>query len=210
MMINALDMATSNCIFTVGHSDHNLEDFIQLLKRHSIEVVVDTRSHPSSRHCPHFNAASMHPALTASGIKYVYMGKELGGRPKAADFYDDRGHVLYWKVAESQLFKTGLQRVKNGAAKYRLALMCAEENPANCHRRLLIGRVLAKEGFQLGHIRASGLVEPEMGIGKRGGDTESQLDMFMRKDEAELWKSTQSVLPRDPRRSFLAPSKKLR
>jgi uncharacterized protein (DUF488 family) len=213
MIINhcdALEMTPKTCIFTVGHSDHSLVDFLELLKRHSIEVVVDTRSHPMSRHCPHFNAVSIQPALTRMGIKYVYMGNELGGRPRAADFYDDRGHVLYWKVAESQLFKTGLQRVRNGAAKYRLALMCAEENPAHCHRRLLIGRVMASEGYQLGHIRASGLVEPEIGIGTRGECSEAQLDMFLRKDETESWKSTQSVLPRDPRRSFLVPSKKLR
>ena len=197
-------------IFSVGHSGHSLDHFLLLLSQHKIEVLVDTRTYPVSRHCPHFNSENLQPALAMSGIKYVYMGKELGGRPSGDHFYDAEGRVLYWRVAESALFQAGLQRLKNGATQYRLALMCAEEDPLNCHRRLLVGRVLTSYGYQLLHIRGSGHTESEEAIGKRGRGRVVQLDMFLRKDDSELWKSTRSVLQKGQQRSSLVPSKKPR
>ena len=89
------------------------------------------------------------------------MGRELGGRPAGAEFYDQEGHVLYSRVAESSLFLEGLERLQEGLREFRLALLCSEENPAACHRRLLVGRVLAERGVAIDHIRGDGRLQSE-------------------------------------------------
>jgi uncharacterized protein (DUF488 family) len=91
----------------------------------------------------------------------LFLGKELGGRPESSEFYDAEGFVLYSRIAESPLFLEGIERLITGITTYRVALMCGEENPANCHRRLLVGRVLAKRGVSVRHIRGDGTVQDE-------------------------------------------------
>lgn len=146
-------------VFTIGHSVHSVERFIGLLNDHKIEVLVDIRSEPYSRKVPHFNKENLEKEIKKSGLKYLFLGKELGGRPRNRQFYDQEGFVLYSKIAESPDFKTGLERVLNGIEKFRVALMCSEENPANCHRHLLVGRVLSNSGVKVFHIRADGSTE---------------------------------------------------
>lgn len=148
-------------LFTIGHSNHPLEKFIELLRRHRVEVVVDTRSQPYSRHAPHFNRDALRAALTGAGIRYSFLGEELGGRPRGEEYYDAEGYVRYDRVAAADFFQSGIARVKRGAIKYRLALLCAEENPEGCHRRLLIARVLCGDGFTVDHIRGDGRLERE-------------------------------------------------
>src|SRR5947209_5869026 len=130
-------------LFSVGHSNHPLEKFIELLRSQQIEVLADVRSHPFSRFAPHFNGPSLAGALEAAGIRYLFLGKELGGRPVGEEFYDEEGRVLYNRLAASPLFRSGVERLRSGMRRYRVALMCSEENPDVCHRHLLIGRVLA-------------------------------------------------------------------
>src|SRR5207244_13278444 len=89
---------------TIGHSNHPLDHFLRLGKDHRIEVVVDTRSQPYSKYSPHYDREPLRDALAAAGVKYVFMGRELGGRPDGAEFYDEEGHVLYGQVAESPVF----------------------------------------------------------------------------------------------------------
>jgi uncharacterized protein (DUF488 family) len=187
-------------VFTIGHSIHSLEKLVNLLKRNRIEVVVDIRSQPYSRNVPHFNKDNLEKEIKKSGLKYLFLGKELGGRPSERQFYDQEGFVLYSKIAESPEFKTGLERLLNGIERFRVALMCSEENPMNCHRRLLVGRVLASVGVEVLHIRADGSIQSEEQIlsdqYKRNGDMNQQ-SLFVGEEPLE-WKSTQSVLQRKP------------
>jgi uncharacterized protein (DUF488 family) len=148
-------------IFTIGHSNHSLERFIGLLKSNNIDVLVDIRSHPVSRFSPHFNKRRLEEAVKASGMKYVFLGKELGGRPEASEFYDEGAGVLYDRLADSALFLLCINRLMKGIKSYRAALMCGEEDPVKCHRRVLVGRVLAKRGVRVQHIRGDGRVEDE-------------------------------------------------
>ena len=150
-----------NAIYTVGHSNHPLETFLDLLRRHEIEVLIDTRSLPFSRYSPQFNRNTLKAAVQNAGIKYGFYGRELGGRPENPDFYDAVGHVDYAQVAGSELFQSGLARLVTGAAKYRTALLCSEENPSVCHRRLLIARVLFDRKIRVLHIRGDGSSETE-------------------------------------------------
>ncbi|HEY8694539.1 MAG TPA: DUF488 domain-containing protein [Chloroflexota bacterium] len=151
-------------IYSIGHSNHSLARFLQLLATHSIEVVADVRSVPASSRSPHFNQSTLAAELPSVGKKYLFMGQQLGGRPADPSFYDPEGYVLYEKLAKSQSFGDGIERICKGAQKYRVALLCSEEDPLACHRQLLIGRVLTDQGLELLHIRADGSVQPARDI----------------------------------------------
>ena len=129
-------------VLTIGHSNHTTEHFLDLLKSRGVQVVVDTRSQPYSKYSTQFDQKDLKESLTVAGIRYLFLGAELGGRPEGEEFYDEAGHVLYDRVAESSRFQEGLSRLERGIREYQVAMLCAEENPAACHRRLLIGRVL--------------------------------------------------------------------
>jgi len=188
----------------IGHSNHALETFLGLLKQHRIEVLVDARSRPYSNFAPHFDAGSLEEMLTRAGIRYLFLGRELGGRPNGEEFYDAEGHVLYWRVAESALFLEGIRRLETGVTKYRVALLCSEEDPSACHRRLLVGRVLATRGVLLDHIRGDGRIqtEAELQAEEERRRTDGQIEFFEKPPQEKAWRSIQSVLQRGRRKSF--------
>jgi uncharacterized protein (DUF488 family) len=191
-------------IFSVGHSNQSLDQFVELLKRHEITAVVDTRSYPVSKFAPQFNRSILERALPHQGIRYAFRGAELGGRPAGDEYYDDDGHVLYSRVARADSFLEAIERLQRGMRKHRIALLCSEENPEHCHRRLLIGRVLSERGVRMSHIRGDGRleVEPPAGFGRRSGNGQ-QLALFGAAEDRE-WRSVRSVLPRSQRASSSA------
>lgn len=151
-------------IYTIGHSNHPLPAFLELLRRYDIQVLIDTRSSPFSRYSPHFSRDALKAAVQDAGIRYGFYGRELGGRPENQAFYDAEGRADYAQIAASELFQSGLARLVAGAAKRRTALLCSEENPSVCHRRLLISRVLFESGHGVCHIRGDGRLETESGL----------------------------------------------
>ena len=113
------------CLYTIGHSNHAPEVFLGLLSAHGIEALVDVRSQPYSRYAAQFDKPGLNALLAGAGITYLFMGKELGGRPDGTEFYDPAdGRVLYDRVAASPLFLRGLARLETGIQKYRVAMMC--------------------------------------------------------------------------------------
>ena len=146
-------------VLTVGHSNHPLETFVGLLQRHGVTTLVDVRSAPYSRFNPQFNRKALEASLEAIGIEYVFMGRALGGRPDDPSCYED-GRVRYDRLAETPLFREGLERIVDGAGRQRIALMCAEKEPLDCHRTILVGRSLAGRGVAVAHILANGALEP--------------------------------------------------
>jgi uncharacterized protein (DUF488 family) len=177
-------------VLTIGHSNHAMEHFLDLLRRHSVQVVADVRSHPYSKYASEFNHEPLAEALREAGFKYVYLGAELGGRPREDGYYDRDGRVLYDKVAASPAFQDGLARLKNGMRQHIVALLCAEEDPAGCHRRLLVGRVLTEGGIRVSHIRGDGRLQTETEL--RSAETRDQLGLFEEMETAP-WKSIPSV-----------------
>jgi uncharacterized protein (DUF488 family) len=145
-------------VFTIGHSTHTLEDFVTLLRQHRVTAVADVRSAPFSRVNPQFNKETIGDSLEEHGIKYVFLGRELGARPDDPGYYE-KGRVQYSRLASSDLFKKGLERVVRGSRKYRIALMCAEKEPLDCHRTLLVSCALADRGVSVAHILADGRLE---------------------------------------------------
>lgn len=173
-------------LLTIGHSNHSAEHFQELLSKHRVEVLVDVRSWPHSRYVGWADRSRIGDVAQAAGVRYLFLGKELGGRPDAGEFYDPAGHVLYGKVAKSDEFRAGIERLLHGAERYRVAIMCSEENPATCHRRLLVAKVLLEEGLTIGHIRGDGRCEVES---KPIALSEGSLF----DDEESLWRSSLSV-----------------
>ncbi len=116
-------------LYTIGHSNHTAEHFQQLLSKHGIEVLVDVRSWPHSRFVEWVDRTRIVDIAEAAGAKYLFLGEELGGRPESAEFYDDAGHVLYGKVAKGADFIAAIERLRHGVLRYRVAIMCSEEEP---------------------------------------------------------------------------------
>ncbi len=155
---NVTGTRTATIIYTIGHSNHPIDKFIGLLKQHGISAVADVRSSPYSRHNPQFNTKILTAALRRTGIAYVFLGEELGARPKNPDCYDN-GRVDFVRLAAREEFNRGIERVLKGGKKYRLALMCAEKEPLDCHRTILICHYLRRLGIGIKHILADGTVE---------------------------------------------------
>ena len=193
---------TNSTIFTLGHSNHPLEVFLDLLQQHRIETVVDVRSSPYSRYASHFNRETITNHLKARQIRYLFAGDSLGGMPRGDEFYDAAGHVLYDRVAQSVQFQEALQRLTDSIGSDRVTLVCGEEDPTNCHRRLLLGRVLIQRGFGVVHIRGDGRIESEEQLAEREAfqKTKGQKTLFDM-EEPKQWKSTRSVSPKRAQRS---------
>ena len=184
-----------NTFFTLGHSNHPIESWIALARQHHIEVVVDTRSSPYSKYVPQFDREPLQRSLEEAGFRYLFLGAELGGRPSNPAYYDASGHVLYSRLREDARFLIAINRLESGIERFRVALLCGEEDPAHCHRRLLIGRVLSERGHTMIHIRGDGRLESDDTVALDSGKplVDSQPALFAELDE-DKWRSTASVL----------------
>lgn len=185
-------------VWTIGHSRHEINSFIKLLEENSIEVVVDVRTTPSSKMAPQFNERPLRKTLEEQNIEYIFMGTELGGRPDDANLYDEKGHVLYNKLAESDLFKAGIKRLLIGIERYRVAIMCSEGKPEGCHRHLLISRVLQDLNVEVLNILSDGLIIPYSDIAKN----DNQIALI-ELEGGEPWRSVLSVRQASQQNDFL-------
>ena len=146
-------------VFTIGHSNHEIEAFVELLRQHRVDALADVRSAPYSRFNPQFNREPFAATLKEKGIRYVYLGRELGGRSENFECYDEEGRIDFDRVAATETFKRGIARVVDGAARHRIVLMCAEKEPLECHRTLLVARELDNRSVEVDHIHADGSLE---------------------------------------------------
>ena len=170
-------------IFTIGHSNKNTDEIISWLKQNSIEILVDVRSVPYSRYVPQANREAIQLALTDAGIKYVFMGDHLGGRPAGIETKDALGNCDYSKLASTDKFREGLKYLFKGAEENTLCILCSEEDPAKCHRGLLISRELTKLGIEVRHIRHDGSIESQEHFESRIPPT--QLTLFSEKSQKD-------------------------
>ncbi len=180
--------ATQYPVFTVGHSNHSPEAFIKLLRRHGVAGVADVRSFPYSRSTPHFNHENLRRLLDDVDIAYTFLGGELGGRPADRSCYDANWRVLYDRVMDTDPFDDGIRRVIRSADEHRVALLCTEKEPLECHRTLLIARVLTERGVAVEHILADGRLE------NHDTATERLLDMFKLPHNGDLFRSGSNVM----------------
>jgi uncharacterized protein (DUF488 family) len=180
-----------NGIFSVGHSNHELASFLALLRGAGITAIADVRSSPYSKRYPQFNKGALEGALRASGIEYVYLGDLLGGRPNSRALYDAEGRADYEAIRATPVFRRGLERLLNGAASYRVAMLCGEDDPLDCHRGLMITPALGELGASPRHLRKDGSVETTPAMEQRllkETNLEERIlpDLFHAPDAAEI------------------------
>ncbi|MCR4317403.1 MAG: DUF488 domain-containing protein, partial [Planctomycetes bacterium] len=145
-------------IHTVGHSNRALDDFLELLEQGSINLIADVRSHPYSGFAPHFSQGPLEDSLRKRGMSYVFLGKELGARSDNPACYE-QGRVSYAKLAVEPSFRQGIGRLIDLSAKCAVAIMCAERDPIECHRGILIAKELSRSGLKVRHVIQKGTVE---------------------------------------------------
>jgi uncharacterized protein (DUF488 family) len=175
-------------LYTIGHSTHSSEAFIELLSAHSVTAVCDVRSSPYSKFNPQFNRETLQKELKLHGIAYVFLGKELGPRSDDLSCYTE-GKVQYSKLAETDLFHQGLERLKNGMKSYRIALMCSEKDPITCHRTILICRHLRLQEIEIQHILEDGTLE-------NNRDSEKRLLELLKIPPTDLFDSEEDIIQR--------------
>ena len=149
-------------IYTIGYGNRSIQTFIQLLKKYQIDILIDVRSVPQSRFLPDYNSKRLELHLINHHLKYLFLGKELGGRPADPSCYTD-GNVDYDKIASKLFFLKGIAEVEGRYDEgLTIALMCAEQSPVHCHRKLLIGHYLQAKGYEMVHIDKDGRILNEL------------------------------------------------
>jgi len=175
----------TNQIFTIGHSNHTTEKFLDLLRLHGITAVADVRSSPRTRVNPDFSQPFIDRVLSEAGIRYIFLGEELGARSSDETCYE-KGRVCYDRLARQTLFQNGLDRIEMDSEKYSLALLCAEKEPLQCHRCILVSRNLVDRKLRVSHILADGMTETHQETIlrlKQSLNLAAQRDMFQTDDE---------------------------
>jgi uncharacterized protein (DUF488 family) len=140
-------------IYTVGHSNHSLEYFLELLDTHQIQCVADVRSVPASRYNPQYNQVPLKAALKCHGKLYLSFCAEFGARSEDKAVLDEQGIVDFQKAVQTVDFLRGVERLKQGLSKqYRIVLMCSEAEPFDCHRFAMLAVALQRTGISVLHI----------------------------------------------------------
>jgi uncharacterized protein (DUF488 family) len=173
-------------VFTIGHSNLEIGKFVALLKEHGIQAIADVRSSPYSQYNPQFNREPLQKSLQEHGIAYVFLGQELGARRSERECYLE-GRADYGLISQTPAFKRGIERVTQGAAKMRVALMCAEKDPIDCHRCILVTPHLRQQGLQVLHLLSDGSLEDHM-------QTEKRLLQVFALENKELFRSQDEVV----------------
>lgn len=155
-------------IYTIGHSNQSMEDFISLLKKYDVNCVVDVRSNPFSKYALQFNKRELQFELKREDIVYIWMGKEFGARREEKSLYDPDGRLDFNKTKKSKAFLAGVRRIKEGIRKgYVVALMCTEKEPQDCHRSILVGKSINEiEGYSVINILEDGSIVKQDEIGE--------------------------------------------
>jgi len=153
--------AATRTVFTIGHSNLELEEFLSTLSRHRVQTVCDVRSRPASFRFPQFNRESLEVNLRDAGFRYEFLGESLGGRPADPHVYQANGLVDYFLRRKARDFAAEVDRVVALSRGQEVALMCAEEDPLHCHRFLMICPELLERGVTPVHIRRGGVLESQ-------------------------------------------------
>ena len=166
-------------LYTIGHGNRKPEDFLALLKDFGIEYLIDVRSQPYSKFNSQFNQNDLKFFLERNGIKYVFMGDTIGGRPKDTFCYDNEGKVDYEAVKTKEFFLNGIDRLKTAYNKdINVVIMCSESNPCECHRSKLIGKVLITDNIVLKHIDEKGKLKDQSTVINELNKGLSEYDLF--------------------------------
>jgi uncharacterized protein (DUF488 family) len=169
-------------LFSIGHSNIPEERFLAMLADAGVNLIADVRTVPYSRFFPWFSQKKLAASLSAAGIGYAAMGEALGGRPAGDGLYRD-GIADYEAMAARRDYRAGLDRLLEAAARSRVCVMCAEREPLDCHRCVLVARSLTERRLAIGHILHNGSIEPHAAtefrlLALEGQSDEQACDLF--------------------------------
>jgi uncharacterized protein (DUF488 family) len=160
-------------IWTIGHSAAEPAELVRLLRAQGIQVLVDVRSVPYSRFAPQANRETLESVVKSHGVQYLFRGDELGGRPRDASEEATASKPDYARIERTAEYQRGIAALGRLGADERACVLCSEEDPAHCHRGLLIAETLVRAGWAILHIRHDGQVEPHAA-------------MLLRRDKGQL------------------------
>ena len=164
-------------IYTIGYGNRSIEEFVGLLQEYEVKFLVDVRSQPYSRYNPSFSKDALERRLKQAGVRYIFMGDTLGGRPRDDTSYFEDGRVDYEKVAEKEFYQKGISYLQTAWNKQlRIVLMCSEAKPQACHRSKLIGKTLRKQDIEVAHIDEMGAIK-----------TQEQVDLLLTDGQLPLF-----------------------
>ncbi|MBK9743364.1 MAG: DUF488 domain-containing protein [Saprospiraceae bacterium] len=170
---------TDTTIYSIGHGNKKIEDFISELMSFDIEYLLDIRSKPYSKWNPQYNQAALEMELKNNGITYVFVGDTLGGLPQDRSCYDYNGKVVYDLIKEKDFFKQGLERLTTAHQKrIHLAIMCSESKPEECHRSKLIGQELLNKEISLKHIVSKKRIKSQQTVMNELTKGKGTVDLF--------------------------------
>lgn len=175
-------------IYTIGYTGFKLDEFKKILRENNISCVVDVRSNPSSKYYPDYNSNNLKSFLNKNGIRYRHYGEEFGARQNSLKYYTN-GYMDFEKFTKSQQFWEGFHKIEAGInLNYVFVLMCAEKNPYDCHRSIMISRVFYDNGYDVKHILADGNIESQ-------NDIENQFleNYFPNRNQSSLFVSETST-----------------
>ena len=172
-------------LFTIGHSNRSIDEFVELLRLYGVTAIADVRSQPYSRHMPHFNREVLKETLKENGIAYVFMGEELGARRNEPCCYVDR-QAKYELIEMTSAFQSGLVRIRRGASTHRIAMLCAEKDPITCHRSILVAKALRTD-CDIQHVVSADKLESH-------DETERRLLRIWRIDGNDLFQNSEELL----------------
>lgn len=173
-------------LYTIGHSSHGLERFLSLLAKHGVDAVCDVRSTPYSGRNPQFNREAIERSLASHGIRYAFLGRELGARSEDPACYVN-GQARYDRIARTEQFRSGIDRIRQGVDVFRVSLMCAEADPLTCHRTILVCRELRLDALRIAHILPDGRTESQ-------DEAERRLLRLTKLGNGDLFKSHEELL----------------
>ena len=171
-------------LLSIGHSQHQVDYFINLLKSHDVNYILDVRSTPYSQFAASYNRESIRPVLQSNGIEYAFMGNYFGARPTDSSLYSTKDIWIFEKVANSSRFKKGFDNVEKGVKQgFRIAFMCTEKDPIECHRAILVTNAFYKAGYSIEHIMPDNTIQTQQDINERLLDmyypNRNQLSLFV-------------------------------
>ena len=184
-------MAGQERVFTIGYTAFDTEQMIKVLKAHNIHCLIDVRTVPASAHLPQYNRSILETVLKKAGIRYRHY-PEFGARQEDSKWYNTEGYLDFERYMESEAFKSGIHKVQEGMRLgYRFTLMCAEKDPINCHRAIMVARGFSKAGNDVAHIRVDSTgrdyLETQQELERRlmlkHGDNPDQMSLFETMDE---------------------------
>lgn len=155
-------------LLSIGHSQHKIDFFISLLREHNVNYILDVRSTPYSQFAAEYNRESIKTILESNGIAYTFMGNYFGARPSDYSLYSPNGYLDFEKVANCLNFRKAFANVMKGAGQgYRIAFMCTEKDPVECHRAILVTNAFYKAGYSIEHIMPDSTIQTQEDINER-------------------------------------------